>query len=60
MSRREVRGSGHQTFSALTSDDADEAVLRVLGHLDRLLLDLLRQLARRRQDDGKRTVLRSL
>ena len=51
---------GAATFWVLTSDDADEAILRELGHLDRLLLDLLRQLAGRRQDDGEGTVLRSL
>ena len=44
----------------LTSDDADKAVLRELGHLDGLLLDLLRQLAGWRQDDGEGPVLGSL
>ena len=42
------------------ADDGDGAYAEVTTKLDGFLLDLLRQLARRRQDDGVRTQLRIL
>ena len=52
--------SDEERVSALTSGDADEAVVGVLGQFEGLLLDLLHLLARRRQDDGEWPGLRGL